>query len=162
MLYRSIEVTIQPYQISFLWQRFILGGQIVDSSRYRVAIVMARVVESGLGRKDLVVINSHLSSPSDEFWASARSGRERGREMNYHSSIDIRAACVCCYMPDCTKTFWPIWVDNALTCFTVIVILFLHDSDQRKVGFDSGDSHRSIKAMAFTYMNNCIECAGFL
>ena len=55
------------------------------------------------------------------------------------------------------------WVDNALTCFTLRVLLFLHDWDQRKVGFDSGDSHRSIKAVAFTYyMNNCIDCAGFL
>ena len=40
---------------------------------------------------------------------------------------------------------------------------FLHDSDQRKVGFDSGDLHRSMKAMAFTSMNNsCIDRAGFL
>ena len=37
MLYRSIEVTIQPYQISFPCQRFISGGQIVDSSRYQRA-----------------------------------------------------------------------------------------------------------------------------
>ena len=37
------------------------------------------------------------------------------------------------------------------------MILFLHDSDQRKVGFDSGDSHRSIKAMAFTYITPAIK-----
>ena len=41
---------------------------------------MARVAESGLGRKDLVIINSHLSSPTDEFRASARPERKRERE----------------------------------------------------------------------------------
>ena len=65
-------------------------------------------------------------------------------------------------MPACTKTFWPIWVDNALTCFTVIVIPFCARFRPMNVGFDRGDSHRSIKATAFTYyMNNCIECAGY-
>ena len=49
---------------------------------------MAKVAESGIGRKDLVVVNSHLSSPMDEFRA-AQSERKRAGEMNYHSSIDI-------------------------------------------------------------------------
>ena len=84
VLYRSIEVIINTTLSNF----FPLPAVYIRRPDRRflplAAVVMARVAESGLGRKDLVV---SLLLHQRERERERGGGREK--EMNYHSSIDI-------------------------------------------------------------------------
>ena len=92
---------IQPYQISFLCQRFILGGQIVDSSAIAAVVsygesrrVGTREERSGCHQFAPFVADGRipeLSSIKERERGERERERERGGggEMNYHSSIDI-------------------------------------------------------------------------
>ena len=90
----SIRFIIQYNPIKFLSLLVVYSRRSDRLFLPLVAVDIARVAESGLGRRDLAIINSHLNSSSDATDRfRVRDQRERERwefaYMNYHSSTAI-------------------------------------------------------------------------